>query len=58
MAANNIVGANDNNCDKVGYIAWERMIMVVHLEKAEGGWGRLEPEKVVSFQFGSKLNVS
>ena len=26
------------------------MIIVAHLEKAEGGWGRLEPEKFVGFQ--------
>ena len=38
--------------------SWQRIIMVAHLEKAEGGWGRLEPEQVVGFQFGSKLKVS
>ena len=29
--------------------------MVADLEKAEGGWGRLEPEKVVGFQCGSNM---
>ena len=58
MEANN--NGCDNDCDKVGYITWRRIIaweriMVAHLEKAEGGWGRLEPEKVVGFQCGSNM---
>ena len=35
------------------------MIMVANLEKAEGGWGRLEPENIVSgcFNFERLVNV-